>query len=77
MEQAKGIGGNNIVTVLMKNRGMDLQTACDHVGEYCEELVHEYLAAMKSLPSYGSPDLDDAVARYAEACGHWIKGNLE
>ncbi|KAK7044139.1 Sesquiterpene synthase 10 [Paramarasmius palmivorus] len=77
MEQAKGIGGNNIVTVLMKNRGMDLQTACDHVGEYCEELVHEYLAAMKSLPSYGSPDLDDAVARYAEACGHWIKGNLD
>ncbi|KAG7085298.1 Sesquiterpene synthase 10 [Marasmius oreades] len=77
MEQAKGIGGNNIITVLMKHKNMSLQSACDYVGLYCEELVNRYLSAKARLPSWGSSKLDGDVARYAEACGHWVKGNLD
>ncbi|KAG7089012.1 hypothetical protein E1B28_010725 [Marasmius oreades] len=77
MEQAKDIGGNNIVTFLMKHRNMSLQSACDYVGLYCEALVKRYLSAKDRLPSWGSSRLDMDVARYAEACGHWMKGNLD
>ncbi|KAL0574236.1 Sesquiterpene synthase 10 [Marasmius crinis-equi] len=77
MEQAKGIGGNNIVTVLMKHRKMSLQAACDYVGHHCQCLMDRYLSARERLPSWGSVELDRDVARYAEACGHWIKGNLD
>ncbi|KAF9266511.1 terpenoid synthase [Marasmius fiardii PR-910] len=77
MEQAKGIGGNNIVTVLMKHRNMGLQSACDYVGLYCDKLMKRYLSAKARLPSWGSSKVDRDVARYAEACGHWIRGNLD
>ncbi|KAK1219384.1 Sesquiterpene synthase 10 [Marasmius sp. AFHP31] len=76
MEQSKGIGGNNIVTVLMKHRNMSLQAACDYVGTYCQHLMERYLWARERLPSWG-PELDRDVAQYTEACGHWIKGNLD
>ncbi|EEB98168.1 hypothetical protein MPER_02372, partial [Moniliophthora perniciosa FA553] len=76
MEQAKGIGGNNIVTVLMKNKGMSLQAASDYVGNYCQALVDRYLSAVESLPSYGSADLDEAVARICRGLGvPWMSGN--
>ncbi|KAF9263792.1 terpenoid synthase [Marasmius fiardii PR-910] len=77
MEQAKGISGNNIVTVLMKHKNMKLQSACDYVGLHCDKLVRRYLSARDRLPSWGSSKLDRDVARFAEACGHWMKGNLD
>jgi hypothetical protein len=32
MEYARGIDGNNVVTVLMKDNNWTLQQAADHVG---------------------------------------------
>lgn len=76
MEQAKGIGGNNIVTVLMQAKGIDVQAACDAVGEHCKLLMERYLDAKEKLPSWG-PSVDCAVAGYVQAMEHWIIGNLE
>lgn len=76
MEQSKGISGNNIITVLMHNRQMDLQTAVDHAGAHCEELMSCFVAAQTQLPSWGSV-IDSQIARYISGLGRWMKGNLE
>nr|BCX55497.1 sesquiterpene synthase [Phanerodontia chrysosporium] len=76
MEQARGIDGNNIVTVLMHERGVDLQTAADLVGEHFARLMDTFLQTKRALPSWGLT-LDTAVAAYVAAMEHWVIGNLE
>lgn len=76
MEQSKGISGNNIITVLMENRQMDLQTAADYAGVHCEELMTRFVATQTRLPSWGSA-VDSQIARFVAGLGCWMKGNLE
>jgi hypothetical protein len=76
MEQSKGISGNNIMTVLMEHRKMDLQSAADYVGAHCEELMTRFLTMQTRLPSWGSA-VDSQIARFIAGLGYWIKGNLE
>ncbi|KAF8920212.1 isoprenoid synthase domain-containing protein [Mucidula mucida] len=76
MEQHKGHTGNNIVTVLMRSKGLSLQSAADYVGVYFNELMHRFIENRKSLPLWGG-SLDVAVDSYCEALGHWIRGNLD
>ncbi|THH18124.1 hypothetical protein EW146_g2812 [Bondarzewia mesenterica] len=76
MEVAKGHIGNNIVTVLMRSRGSDLQSTSDYVGEYYKELMERYLADKPRLRSFG-PELDADVALYIRAMENWPIGNLE
>ncbi|KAF9060477.1 isoprenoid synthase domain-containing protein [Rhodocollybia butyracea] len=76
MEQSKGISGNNIVTVLMKAKNIDLQAACDHVGTYFNELMDRYVDARARMPSWG-PEIDASVAQYLDATAHWIRGNVD
>ncbi|KAF8501379.1 isoprenoid synthase domain-containing protein [Russula emetica] len=76
MEQAKGHTGNNIVTVLMKARGCDLQTASDIIGAHYAELMEIYLTDRERLPSFG-PQIDGDVRLYIRAMENWPIGNLE
>jgi hypothetical protein len=76
MEQAKGHTGNNIVTVLMKARGCDLQTASDLIGAHYAELMGHYLADRERLPSFGL-QIDADVRLYIRAMENWPIGNLE
>ena len=39
MEQARGIGGNNIVSVLMQEKNIELQAASDLIGQHFEALI--------------------------------------
>ena len=75
MEQAKGHTGNNIVTVLMKAKGIDLQTASHMVGDHFTELVNCFIHTKAQLPSWGT-EVDRAVHAYVRALEHWIVGNL-
>ena len=76
MEQARGIAGNNIVTVLMHDNKIDLQTAMDLVGEHFKTLMGRYAEAKTRLPSWG-PSADEMVRKYVKAMDHWISGNIE
>ena len=76
MEQSKGISGNNIITVLMENRQMDLQTATDYAGVHCETLMTRFVETQARLPSWGTV-VDSQVARFIVGLGYWMKGNLE
>ena len=76
MEQAKGLGGNNIVTVLMNDNDIDVQTACDFVGEHFQTLMAKFVAVKQTLPSWGL-SIDSGVAAYVQAMEHWVIGNLD
>ena len=75
MEQSKGIGGNNIVTVLMQEKKIDVQAASDLVGEHFQQLITQFTENKPKLPSWG-PEVDASVAAYVNALEHWIIGNL-
>lgn len=76
MEQSKGHRGNNILTVLMKAKGISLQQAANVVGEHSAKLMKDLEDAKKCLPSWGTR-VDTDVARYIRALEDWVIGNLE
>lgn len=75
MERAKGLDGNNIVTVLMRAKNFTLQEASDYVGVVFGEMMAQYLADKPRLRSW-SPEVDAAVQRYMTSMEHWVIGNL-
>ncbi|TCD63578.1 terpene cyclase [Steccherinum ochraceum] len=75
MEQAMGHYTNNILTVLMKEKNIDLQSAADFVGEHFAALMDSFLADKARLPSWG-PDLDAKVEKFIMASETWVVGNL-
>jgi hypothetical protein len=72
MEQSKGHTGNNIVTVLMEENGTSLQETSDYIGMQCNHFMKTYLSSKKNL----SPSLGPDAARFIEAIGSWIVGNI-
>ncbi|KAI0711928.1 terpenoid synthase [Cerioporus squamosus] len=70
MEQAKGHSGNNIVTVLMREKNIDLQAASDLVGEHFQGLMDRFMETKARLPSYWP-----RCRRRGRT--HWVIGNLE
>ncbi|KAF8656780.1 hypothetical protein AX16_002332 [Volvariella volvacea WC 439] len=76
-EQATGHKGNNIITVLMQEKGYSLQEAVDFVGLNCAKLMETFMSVelRARLPSWG-PKIDADVACYFKAIGHWVIGNL-
>ncbi len=75
MEQAMGHTTNNVMTVLMRHKGLDLQGAADYVGVYFKGLIDTFLEAKRTLPSWGAK-IDQEVALYAMAMENWVIGNL-
>lgn len=61
MEQAMGHMTNNVLTVLQKARGVDLQGAADLVGEHFKELYDGFEADKARLPTFGA-EMDAIVA---------------
>lgn len=60
----------------MKNKGLDLQSACDYVGTYSAQLMNDYMSATTAMASR-SQDGTAAIMRFFEGASHWIRGNLE
>jgi len=75
VEQSKGLEAINILSVLMKEKGLNLQEAADHAGALFGDLMSRFVAERKKLPSWG-PDLDRDINRYIDGISHWPVGNL-
>lgn len=75
MEQAKGHTGNNIVTVLMKEKELTLQGAFDYVGQEFQRLIDSFLTSELNVPSWGT-GIDTTVGLYISAMRFWVVGNL-
>ena len=75
MEQAMGHTTNNIITVLMHHKQLDLQGAADAVGVHFKSLIDTFHAQKAALPSWGEK-IDAEVAQYIMAMETWVIGNL-
>jgi hypothetical protein len=71
MEQARGQGECNYVTVLMQEKNLQLQEAMDAAGKHFADLFETYTEERKKLASWG-PD----VELYVNNLGFWVSGNL-
>ncbi|KAJ7717154.1 isoprenoid synthase domain-containing protein [Mycena metata] len=75
MEQSKGHGGANVVTVIMKSKGVDLQTAIDFLSGYCEALTSQLQESRRILASRDDPIYSTDAVRVIDAFGDWVRGN--
>ncbi|KZT69363.1 terpenoid synthase [Daedalea quercina L-15889] len=75
-EQALGLSGNNILTVLMNSEHCDLQTAADRAGLRFKQLMEGFQADKACLPSWG-PDMDTVVGKFVMALETWVVGNCK
>ncbi|KAF9223486.1 terpenoid synthase [Gyrodon lividus] len=66
MEHSKGHGGSNIVSILMHEQGMDLQSAADLIGVEYKELMDAYFWGRKCMTSWGL-EFEADLERYFDA----------
>jgi hypothetical protein len=76
MEQGKGHGGANIVTVIMRSKNVDLQTAVDFLAGYCEALVARFLEAKHILMSRSDPAYSGNVICALETFGDRVRNDI-
>lgn len=76
MEQAKGHTGNNVMTVLMKEKNCSLQEAADYIGLHFQQLVDTFVTNKRKLRSRGPSD-DADIAKHIMGMENWMIGNLE
>ncbi|KAK0218405.1 isoprenoid synthase domain-containing protein [Armillaria nabsnona] len=76
MEQAKGLSCANIVTVIMKSKQLDLQSAVDFINGYCKALLDQFEKAKEVLSARQEEGYSDAVL-LLKAFGDWVRGNDE
>ncbi|KAI9438409.1 isoprenoid synthase domain-containing protein [Russula earlei] len=73
IEQASGHGGHNIVTVVMNEKGVDLDSALRWLGDYHGDVLSKFRAQSLTLPSWGAT-VDAEVSAFVERLGYWIRG---
>ena len=73
MEQASGHGGHNIITVVMSEKGTDLDSALDWVAEYHAQILSEFQAQYQVLPSW-DPAINLRVKTYVERLAYFMRG---
>ncbi|TFK63351.1 terpenoid synthase [Pluteus cervinus] len=74
VEQSRG-DTHNMIVILMKYHGHDLQGAVDYVGNLCAQTIDTFVENRKNLPSWG-PEIDDMVQKYVQGLADWIVGSL-
>ena len=76
MEQAReGHSCSNIVTVIMKEKGLSLQQTVDFVGAEFKTILDDFAVDKKRMPSFG-PQVDGEVTKFIGALETWIVGNI-
>ncbi|KAI0058755.1 terpenoid synthase [Artomyces pyxidatus] len=73
IEQSAGHEGHNILTVVMRQKGLDMEASLDWVTQYHSDCLAEFLELRRNLPSFG-PELDDTVAEYVDGVAQWVRG---
>ncbi|KAH9922479.1 isoprenoid synthase domain-containing protein [Fomitopsis serialis] len=75
VEQSKG-DTHNMIIVVQKQQGLDLQSAVDFVGDLCKHSIDRFHFLRENLPSW-DPETDQQVAVYVDGLADWITGSLK
>ena len=83
MEQARGVAGNNLITVFMETQGLTLQEAADRCGEMFRSVIQKFLEYKKeviarpfSLRGGYNPDVDRKVMIGIESMERMVVGYM-
>ena len=89
MERDAGLDGNNLLTILMREKGLSLQQAVDYSGEMIRSLINTFQECRAQLPSFNETmkmdghksdqvdqDIDKDVQIYVQSLEYWITGNI-
>lgn len=74
VEQSRG-DTHNMIVVVMREQGLNLQEAVDFVGALCKASIDRFEEDRQHVPSWG-PETDRDVAIYIEGLQNWIVGSL-
>jgi len=66
----------NILTVAMRQFGLDVQEAMNWAGKYHYEQQSKFISLLAKVPSFGSDEVDRDVADYIFYMGIWVHGNV-
>lgn len=64
-----------MISVVMNEYGLDLQSAVDFVGDMCKQSIDRFNKDHLELPCW-SPEIDRDVAIYVQGLADWIVGSL-
>ncbi|KAF9560259.1 terpenoid synthase [Agrocybe pediades] len=73
-EQATGDDRHNILTIVMRQFGLDLDGALEWVAQYHEEVRTRFLDGLKRVPSWGG-EIDKNMEVYINGLGNWPRCN--
>jgi hypothetical protein len=65
-----------MVSVTMKEKGLDVQGAIDYIGEIYCGIAQKFVQDMKDMPSFSGP-IDQLVSEYVFGLGNWVTTNIE
>jgi hypothetical protein len=74
LERARGLDGHNILTCIMHEHSLTLQNALSWLDEYAKKTIAKFQADRADLPSFGSPEVDAAVAEYINRMARCVRG---
>lgn len=64
-----------MIPVVMNERGLDLQSAVNFVGDMCKQSIDQFTDDKNNLPTFG-PTIDKDVQVYVDGLANWISGSL-
>jgi Delta6-protoilludene synthase len=67
---------HNIVDVVIRTKGLNVQDAFDYVGSIYRRICAGLLDDLKNLPSFEGP-YNDVLKFYVEGLVEWVQGNVE
>ncbi|KAG2128257.1 isoprenoid synthase domain-containing protein [Suillus clintonianus] len=73
VEQSRNVS-HNLIALLMRERGLDLQDAVDYSGQMCKSAMQRFEDNRAILPSWGE-EVDRQVAIYVQGLQDWIIAN--
>ncbi|KAH7928468.1 terpenoid synthase [Leucogyrophana mollusca] len=73
-EQATGDENHNLITAVMRELNIDLDSAMAWAANYHVELQHKFISGLKRVPSWG-PTIDKHMQEYLDGMAYWARGN--
>ncbi|KAF8900414.1 isoprenoid synthase domain-containing protein [Gymnopilus junonius] len=70
-----GLASHNIITPIMRDYNLDLQSALEWLGTYTDGVVSKFLSNLTQVPSFDDQDLEERLWTYVDGLGQWVRGN--
>ncbi|KAI0058754.1 terpenoid synthase [Artomyces pyxidatus] len=72
IEQSAGHGGHNIIKIVTRELGVNVDGAMDWVNRYHTEVLAQFLECRHKIPSFGN-ELDGQVEKYIQGLESWVR----